>query len=121
MIIFAILTMLFVFIGFPLIISYGLYPNETSKQIKDLFNIGPKYNVQDEMNLFNDAEWVKKVILSCNTNKQIWNAYDAVARLWHQTACSVAANCGFRYPEETEKDMKDFIQTLRDGGFPEDD
>ena len=24
-------------------------------------------------------------------------------------------------PEETEKDMKDFIQTLRDGGFPEDD
>lgn len=76
MIIFAILTMLFVFIGFPLIISYGLYPNETSKQIKDLFNIGPKYNVQDEMNLFNDAEWVKKVILSCNTNKQIWNAYE---------------------------------------------
>ena len=76
MILFAILTMLFVFIGFPLIISYGLYPNETSKQIKDLFNIGPKYNVQDEMNLFNDAEWVKKVILSCNTNKQIWNAYE---------------------------------------------
>ena len=53
--------------------------------------------------------------------EQIWNAYDAVARLWHQTACSVAANCGFRYPEETEKDMKDFIQALRDGGFPEDD
>lgn len=53
--------------------------------------------------------------------EQIWSAYDAVARLWHQTAYSVAANCGFRYPEETEKDMKDFIQTLRDGGFPEDD
>ena len=53
--------------------------------------------------------------------EQIWSAYDAVVRLWYQTACSVAANCGFRYPEETEKDMKDFIQTLRDGGFPEDD
>ncbi len=53
--------------------------------------------------------------------EQIWNAYDAAARLWHQTACSVAANCGFRYPEETEKDMRDFIQALRDGGFPEDD
>ena len=50
--------------------------------------------------------------------EQIWNAYDAVVRLWHQTAGSVAGNCGFRYPEETEKDMTGFIQTLRDGGFP---
>lgn len=76
MIIFAILTALFVLVGFPLIISYGLYPNETSKQIKDLFNVGPKYNIQDEMSFFNEAEWVKKVILSCNTTKQIWNAYE---------------------------------------------
>lgn len=76
MAIFVILTTLFVIIGFPLMISYGLDPNETSKEIKDFFNIGPKYSVQDEMNLFNDAEWVKKVILSCKTTAQIWNAYE---------------------------------------------
>ncbi len=50
--------------------------------------------------------------------EQIWDAYDAVAELWHQTAESVAVNCGFRYPEETEKNMKAFIQNLRNGGFP---
>lgn len=76
MIIFAILTALIVVVGFPLIILYGLYPKETSKQIKDLFNIDHKYNIQDEMSFFNEAEWVKKVILSCNTTKQIWNAYE---------------------------------------------
>lgn len=76
MIAFIILIALFVLVGFPLIISYGLYPNETSKQIEDLFNIGSKYDIRDEMNFFNDAEWVKKVILSCNTNKQIWKAYE---------------------------------------------
>lgn len=75
MIAFVILTTLFVVVGFPLIISYGLYPDETSKQIKDFFNIGPKYDIEDEMNLFTDAEWVKKVILSCNSTTQIWKAY----------------------------------------------
>ncbi len=51
--------------------------------------------------------------------EQIWSAYDAVTELWHQTADSVAGKCGFRYPEETEKDMTVFIRTLRDGGFSE--
>ena len=49
--------------------------------------------------------------------EQMWNAYDAVAELWHRTADSVAGSCGYRYPEETEKDMAGFIRTLRDGGF----
>ena len=47
---------------------------------------------------------------------QIQDAYDAAVELWHQTADSVAGSCGFRYPEETEKDMREFIQTLRNGG-----
>ena len=51
--------------------------------------------------------------------EQIWNAYDAVVELWHQTAVLVAGECGFGYPEETEKNMTAFIRTLRNGGFTE--
>ncbi len=49
--------------------------------------------------------------------EQIWDAYDAVMGLWHQAADSVAGNCGYIYPEETEKNMTVFIQTLKSGGF----
>ena len=33
-----------------------------------------KYNIKDEMNLFDDAKWVEKVLLSCKTYKQLYNA-----------------------------------------------
>lgn len=33
-----------------------------------------KYNIKDEMNLFDDAKWVEKVLLSCKTYKQLKNA-----------------------------------------------
>lgn len=33
-----------------------------------------KYNIKDEMNLFDDAKWVEKVLLSCKTHKQLNNA-----------------------------------------------
>ena len=33
-----------------------------------------KYNIKDEMNLFDDAKWVEKVLLSCKTYKQLNNA-----------------------------------------------
>lgn len=33
-----------------------------------------KYNIEDEMNLFDDAKWVEKVLLSCKTYKQLNNA-----------------------------------------------
>ena len=49
--------------------------------------------------------------------EQMWNAYDAVTGLWRRTAVSVAGSRGFGYPEETEKNMTEFIQTLRNGGF----
>ena len=67
----AILTNLFIFVGVPILVVYFLDPDLVS----DVFKKSPKYNVQDEMSLFNDAEWVKKVILSCKSNKQVWNAY----------------------------------------------
>lgn len=33
-----------------------------------------KYNIKDEMNLFDEAKWVEKVLLSCKTYKQLKNA-----------------------------------------------
>lgn len=30
-----------------------------------------KYNIQDEMNMLNEVEWVEKVIKSCKTYKQL--------------------------------------------------
>ena len=76
MIIFVILATLFFVFGIPYLISSAVDPIGTSKVIDSIFKKEKKYNVQDEMSFFNDAEWVKKVILSCNTNKQIWNAYE---------------------------------------------
>lgn len=69
--IFAILIILFVFVGTPILVVYLLGPDA----ITEIFKKSPKYNVQDEMSLFNDAEWVKKVILSCKNTNQIWKAY----------------------------------------------
>ena len=69
--------------------------------------------------LENDLFLLYRRTYSAGEYEQIWRAYDAVTELWHQTADSVAGKCGFRYPEETEKDMTAFIRTLRDGGFPE--
>ena len=42
--------------------------------------------------------------------EHIWKAFDAVVELWHKAAVSVAEKCGFKYPEETEKKMLDFIR-----------
>ena len=47
------------------------------------------------------------------TYEQIWQAYDAVTELWSRAGKAVAENSGFSYPENTEKDMLDFIQKLR--------
>lgn len=66
------LACLFIFVGVPILVMYLLDPNA----VTEVFKRSPKYNVQDEMSLFDDAEWVKKVILSCKTTDQIWNAYE---------------------------------------------
>ena len=66
------LVCLFIFVGVPILAMYLLDPNA----VIEAFKRSPKYNVQDEMSLFNDAEWVKKVILSCKTTAQVWNTYE---------------------------------------------
>ena len=43
---------------------------------------------------------------------EIWKAYDAVVELWHKASCVVAEDCGYSYPEETEKNMLNFIRNL---------
>ena len=44
-------------------------------------------------------------------------AKQSAVELWHRTAVSVAGECGFAYPEETEKKMLDFIQGNRNAEF----
>ena len=51
------LICLFIFVGVPISIMYFIDPDA----VTEAFKRSPKYNVQDEMNLFNDAEWVKKL------------------------------------------------------------
>ena len=68
MVIFAILIMLFVFVGVPISVVCLLDPYLVS----DVFKKSPKYNVQDEMSFSNDAKWVEKVINSCNTLEQLY-------------------------------------------------
>ena len=62
-----------------------------------------------EDNLF---ELYKKTFSSADFN-QIWKAYDAVTELWSYLGKSIALKCGFRYLENTEKDMIEFIAKLR--------
>ena len=45
--------------------------------------------------------------------EHLWNSFDAVVELWNKTACSVADNCGFKYPESTQKNMMGFIHELK--------
>lgn len=43
---------------------------------------------------------------------EIWKAYDAVVELWHKASCLVAEDCGYSYPEETERNMLNLIANL---------
>ena len=43
----------------------------------------------------------------------IWQAYDAVLKIWRKAGNTVANKCRFYYPKETEKNIVGFIQILR--------
>lgn len=45
--------------------------------------------------------------------KSIWEAYDAVVTLWRRVCIMIAERCDFTYPGDTEKNMLEFIQNLR--------
>lgn len=58
----------------------------------------------------------KKTYPSADYEK-LWEAYDAVILLWNIVGNRIAAHYQFTYPNKTEKEMKEFITTLRKGGF----
>lgn len=45
----------------------------------------------------------------------IWEAYDAVVRLWHEAAVRITEKRGFPYDRDTEDNMLTFIRDLRQG------
>ncbi len=45
--------------------------------------------------------------------EHMWQAYTAVTELWNRLGRTVAEKRGFSYPEETEKNMLEFIRELR--------
>ena len=69
----SILIILFL-VGLPLGISYLVDPEGTSCEIKMLLEMFKKYDIQDQMSLFQESMWVEKVIDSCTTHQQLWNA-----------------------------------------------
>ena len=58
---------------FVFVVSFLIYFLD-SDIVTKIFKRSSKYNIQDEMNLFDDAKWVEKVLLSCKTYKQLKNA-----------------------------------------------
>lgn len=58
----------------------------------------------------------KKTYPSADYEK-LWEAYDAVTLLWNIVGNRIAGHYQFTYPDKTEKEMKEFITTLRKGGF----
>lgn len=45
--------------------------------------------------------------------ESMWRTYDAVVQLWSKVGHIVAERCGYHYPDETEKNMLEFIRKLR--------
>ena len=48
--------------------------------------------------------------------EKIWDAYDAVVKLWTVVGNDIAARCGYVYPAETEKDMLGLIRSMKGPG-----
>ena len=46
--------------------------------------------------------------------ERIWEAFDAVVKLWTTLGKDVAEHCGFVYPEDTEKNMLVLISRMRE-------
>ena len=46
--------------------------------------------------------------------ERIWEAFDAVVKLWTTLGKDVAEHCGFAYPEDTEKSMLVLISRMRE-------
>ena len=74
MIAFIILIALFVILGIPLLIGYGVDPDGFRDDVKNFFDCFRKYDIQKQMSFFQEATWVQNVINSCTNRIQLLNA-----------------------------------------------
>jgi len=63
------LTVLFV-LALPVAIAYCIDPDETKEELQDIVDMIRRYDIQDQMSLYQEAKWVEEVIDSCTTIKQ---------------------------------------------------
>lgn len=54
-----------------MLIPLGFFIYNMLKDVRTKQSKKKKYDIQDEMNMFDEAKWVEKVIKSCKTYKQL--------------------------------------------------
>ena len=74
MIAFIILAALFVILGIPLLIGYGVDPKGFREEVENFFDCFRRYDIQKQMSFFQEATWVQNVINSCTNRTQLLNA-----------------------------------------------
>lgn len=55
-------------------IAYCIDPDETKEELQDIIDMIRRYDIQDQMSLYQEAKWVEEVIDSCTTRHQLHNA-----------------------------------------------
>lgn len=66
---YAFLMALFVF-ALSIAIAYCIDPGETKEELQDIIDMIRRYDIQDQMSLYQEAKWIEEVIDSCTTIKQ---------------------------------------------------
>jgi hypothetical protein len=51
-------------------IAYCIDPDGTKEELQDIIDMIRRYDIQDQMSLYQEAKWVEEVIDSCTTIKQ---------------------------------------------------
>ena len=70
---YAFLMALFV-LALSIAIAYCIDPDETKEELQDIIDMIRRYDIQDQMSLYQEAKWVEEVIDSCTTRHQLHNA-----------------------------------------------
>jgi len=71
------ILLIFLISLFVFIVSFLIYFLD-SDIVTKIFKRSSKYNIQDEMKLFDEAKWVEKVIDSCKTRKQLYPTFELI-------------------------------------------
>ena len=57
-------------LALPIAIAYCIDPDETKEELQDIIDMIRRYDIQDQMSLYQEAKWVEEVIGSCTTITQ---------------------------------------------------